>query len=152
MCVLLVKLLKGPYWFYNFLPALNNFIPVLNNFLSVWLVTQGFLLIILHWGRCWRRSWEGHGVTPGEDEYNPLSGKPCIPGICWLFGSSCVAVTQSDVGHLVAGGAWLAPVVVHLQEPVPPPLPETTKNALPDASKINYGIKIALFKSFILCY
>lgn len=53
----------------------------------------------------------------------------------------------------VARGAWLAPAVVRLQEPVlPPPLPVTTKNALPDASKINYGIKIALFKSFILCY
>lgn len=53
----------------------------------------------------------------------------------------------------MAGSAWLAPVVVHLQEPVlPPPLPVTTKNALPDASKINYGIKIALLKSFILCY
>lgn len=35
---------------------------------------------------------------------------------------------------------------------LPPPLPVTTKNALPDASKINYGIKIALLKSFILHY
>lgn len=82
-----------------------------------------------------------------------MTGNPCIPGICWLFGSARVAVTQSDVGHPVAGGAWLAPVVIHLQEPVlPPPLPVTTENALPDASKINYGIKIALFKSFILRY
>lgn len=57
------------------------------------------------------------------------------------------------MGHPVAGSARLAPVVVHLQEPVlPPPLPVTTKNALPDASKINYGIKIALLKSFILRY
>lgn len=51
MCVLLVKLLQGPYWFHNFLPALNNFIPVPNNFLSVLLVTQGFLLIFSHWSR-----------------------------------------------------------------------------------------------------
>lgn len=56
------------------------------------------------------------------------------------------------MGHPVAGGAWLAPVVAHLQEPVPPPLSVATKNALLDASKINYGIKIALFKSFILRY
>lgn len=76
-----------------------------------------------------------------------------MPGIYWLVGSAHVALTQSDLRHPVAGGALFAPVVVHLQPPVlPPPLPVTTKNALPDASKINYGIKIALFKSFILRY
>lgn len=68
-----------------------------------------------------------------------LSGNPCIPG---LFG-----------GARVAGGAWLGPAAVHLQEPgLPPPLPTTGENTLPDASKINYRIKIARFKSFILCY
>lgn len=68
------------------------------------------------------------------------------------LGVLVLLLTRSGVGHPVAGGAWLAPVVAHMQEPVPPPLSETTKNALPDASKINYGIKIALFKSFILRY
>lgn len=102
---------------------------------------------------CRRSSCEGHAVTSGEDEYDPVSGTPCIPGLRQLFGGARVAVTQGDVGHRVAGGTWLGPPAFHLQEPVlPPPLPMSRESALPDASKINYGIKIARFKSFILRY
>lgn len=64
-----------------------------------------------------------------------------------------MAVTQGGVGHCVAGGTRLGPAAVQLQEQVlPPPLPVTRENVLPDASKINYRIKIACFKSFILRY
>lgn len=57
------------------------------------------------------------------------------------------------MGHHVTEGAWLGPAVIHLQELLlPPPFPVTRENALPDASKINYRIKIAHFKSFILRY
>ena len=62
-------------------------------------------------------------------------------------------MTQGSVGHWVAGGARLGPAMVHLLDLVlPPPLCMTRENALPYASKINYGIKIARFKSFILRY
>lgn len=57
------------------------------------------------------------------------------------------------MGQCVAGGLWLCPATVCLQEPVlPPPPPTTRQNALLDMSKINYGIKIARLKSSILSY
>lgn len=56
-------------------------------------------------------------------------------------------------GQGVAGGTQIGPATVGLQELVlTPPLPMARVNVPPHANKINYGIKIACFKSFILCY